>query len=95
MVMGPIPGELPPSTGWVLGEFVGYDDDEALEAALFDLDQLEGIDQDLFERTLTPVYLESGQCYRAWVYVFPSDRLSRLEREATEMPDGDWSRYLA
>lgn len=95
MVMGPIPGELPPCTGWVTGEFIGYEDDEAMDAALFDLDQLEETDQGLFERTLTPVYLEGGQVYRAWVYVFPNDRVSRLEREATEIPDGDWSGYLS
>jgi hypothetical protein len=26
--------------------------------------------------------------------VFPADRLLRLEREAVELPDGDWSAYL-
>lgn len=94
MVAGPIPGILPPSTGWVRGEFVGYEDEADLEAALENLDQLEGVAEDLFERRLLPVLLDSGAHYVAWVYVFPADRLPRLEREGIELADGDWAGYL-
>jgi gamma-glutamylcyclotransferase (GGCT)/AIG2-like uncharacterized protein YtfP len=78
----------------VVGDFVGYEDAQALEGAAQDLDPLEDVDGGLFERRLLPVILESGHRYQAWVYVFPEDRLGRLERDAVELPDGDWQRYL-
>jgi gamma-glutamylcyclotransferase (GGCT)/AIG2-like uncharacterized protein YtfP len=77
-----------------VGEFVGYEDEEALEAALADLDQLEDVDGDLFQRTVQPVILDSGHRYAAWVYVFPADRLLRLQREGLELPSGNWKMYL-
>jgi hypothetical protein len=40
------------------------------------------------------VLLDSGHTYAAWAYVFPGERLLRLEREAVELPDGDWGPYL-
>jgi len=40
------------------------------------------------------VLLDSGHRYEAWVYVFPEDRLPRLEHEAVELPFGDWGEYL-
>ena len=94
MVSGAIPGVLPPGSGWVLGEFVGYEDEGSLESALDNLDQLEGVPEGRFERGVVPVLLESGQTYAAWAYVFPVDRLLRLEREGVELLDGDWGRYL-
>jgi gamma-glutamylcyclotransferase (GGCT)/AIG2-like uncharacterized protein YtfP len=73
---------------------VGYEDEESLWAALADLDQLEDVDGGLFQRLVLPVVLDSGHRYGAWVYVFPPDRLPRLEREGVELPLGDWKRYL-
>jgi gamma-glutamylcyclotransferase (GGCT)/AIG2-like uncharacterized protein YtfP len=88
------PQELPPGPGWVTGEFIGYGDDLELESAVADLDALEDVDGGLFERRLLPVLLTSGHRYQAWVYVFPEDRLARLEREGIELPGGDWRAYL-
>jgi gamma-glutamylcyclotransferase (GGCT)/AIG2-like uncharacterized protein YtfP len=79
----------------VVGEFVGYEDERALENALQDLDQLEDVEGGLYERRVLPVLLDSGHRYEAWVYVFPEDRLPRLEREGVELPDGDWRDYLS
>ena len=94
MVSGAIPETLPPGPGWVAGEFVGYEDESDLESALENLDQLEGVAEGLFGRQMVPVLLESGQTYAAWAYVFPVERLPRLEREGIELPDGDWAGYL-
>jgi len=94
MVPGAIPEALPPGSGWVVGEFIGYEDEEDLESALDNLDQLEGVAEGQFERKMVPVLLESGQTYAAWAYVFPVERLPRLGREGIELPDGDWSGYL-
>ncbi len=88
------PGAPPPGCGWVTGEFVGYDDEAVLEAALMDLDQIKGVEEELFLRTALPVLLDGGQRYTAWAYVFPQDRLQTLERHATEIPGGDWGGYL-
>ena len=88
------PAEPPPGPGWVVGDFVGYDDEDDLESALADLDPLEGVEEGLFTREILPVRLEGGQRYHAWVYVFHVERLPRLEREAVELPDGDWADYL-
>ena len=89
------PADPPPGPGWVVGEFAGYEDEEALESALGDLDQLEDVAGDLFQRQVVPVVLASGHRYGAWAYVFPPDRLPRLEREGVELPSGDWEAYLA
>ncbi|HJW73659.1 MAG TPA: gamma-glutamylcyclotransferase family protein [Geothrix sp.] len=94
LVPGAEPSQAPPGPGWVLGDFVGYDDDADLESALADLDPLEGVEEDLFTREILPVTLVGGQTYSAWVYMFHVERLPRLEREATELPDGDWAPYL-
>lgn len=94
MIAGPIPADLPPSAGWVVGDFVGYEDEEDLDAALANLDQLEGVAEDQFERRLLPVLLDSGQTYVAWVYVFAVDRLLRMEREGVELANGDWAPYF-
>ena len=88
------PTEGPPGSGWVTGEFAGYEDEAALACALEDLDQLEDVAGDLFQRVLLPVVLASGHRYEAWAYVFPADRLPRLEREGVELPSGDWNAYL-
>lgn len=77
------------------GEFIGCEGEEELESALDNLDQLEGVSEGQFERKLIPVLLESGQAYAAWAYVFPVERVARLEREGLELPDGDWSKYLS
>jgi gamma-glutamylcyclotransferase (GGCT)/AIG2-like uncharacterized protein YtfP len=95
MVEGVEPLSSPPASGWVTGEFIGYEDDEELESALTDLDQLEEVGQGMFFRKVIPVLLDSGHHYSAWVYLFPKDRLRRLEKEATELPNGDWAAYLA
>lgn len=94
LVPGPLPPALPPGPGWVCGEFVGYEDGADLDAALADLDPLEGVEEGLFSRELLPVVLEGGQRYLAWGYVFHVERLPRLEREAVELPGGDWADYL-
>lgn len=90
----PEPSSLPPGPGWVTGEFVGYDGMEALEAALSDLDALQDVEGDLFTRRVLPVMLDSGLRYGAWVYLFETDRLPQLERQAVELADGDWAPYL-
>ncbi len=88
------PDPAPPGEGWVTGEFVGYEDEEALAAAVADLDPLEGVEEENCLRQVVPVVLDSGHRYAAWAYVFPEDRLPRLLREATELTDGDWAPYL-
>lgn len=94
-VTGPEPPALPPGPGWIRGEFVGYEDDIDLLRALEDLDALEGVAEGLFLRRIVPVHLaHGGHRYQAWAWLFPNDRLPRLEREALELPDGDWSPYL-
>ena len=95
MVATEEPSLPPPAPGWVTGEFAGYEDEAALENALGDLDQLEDVAGDLFQRVLLPVVLASGHHYGAWAYVFPADRLGRLEREGVELSSGDWNAYLA
>lgn len=94
LVPGPEPVTQPPNPGWVVGDFVGYEDPADLEAALADLDALEGVEEDRFDRVLLPVLLEGGHRYLAWTYVFHVERLPRLERHAIELLDGDWARYL-
>jgi len=94
LVPGAEPGAPPPGQGWVRGDFVGYEDSAELDSALADLDPLEGVEEGLFTREILPVALEGGQRYFAWVYVFHVERLPRLEREALEIPDGDWAPYL-
>lgn len=94
LVPGTIPDALPPGPGWAFGEFVGYDDEADLEAAVENLDALEGVAEDRTERRLLPVLLEGGQVYKAWAWVHPEDRLPRLEREALELKGGDWKDYL-
>lgn len=86
--------EPPPGPGWVRGDFVGYGDEADLAAALADLDGLLGVEEGRFSREILPVALEGGHRYRAWVHVFPVERLPRLEKEAVELPDGDWTAYL-
>jgi gamma-glutamylcyclotransferase (GGCT)/AIG2-like uncharacterized protein YtfP len=95
LVPGPEPGSPPPGAGWVVGEFVGYGDEEGLEVALADLDQVEDVEGGLYVRRLLPIILDSGDRYVAWVYLFENDRLIQLERRAVELPSGDWSPYLA
>lgn len=94
LVPGPEPPAPPPGPGWVVGDFVGYEDPAELEAALADLDALEGVEEDRFSRVLLPVVLQGGHRYTAWAHVFHVERLPRLERMATELPDGDWGPYL-
>ncbi len=94
MVAQDEPEQPPPGPGWVVGDFVGYEDEEALENAVADLDPLEDVEGGLFSRITVPVILDSGHRYAAWVYVFPADRLGRLERDGVELPAGDWKGYL-
>ena len=94
LVPGEEPASPPPGPGWVRGDFVGYADEPDLLSALEDLDALEGIEEGRFHRELLPVRLEGGQRYQAWVHLFHVERLTRLEREAIELPDGDWAPYL-
>lgn len=95
LVPGPEPGTPPPSPGWVAGAFVGYGDEGELEAALADLDPLEGVEEGRCVRRVLPVVLESGVRYHAWVHLLEADSLPQLERHAVELPDGDWGPYLA
>jgi gamma-glutamylcyclotransferase (GGCT)/AIG2-like uncharacterized protein YtfP len=94
MVPCVIPETRPPGPGWVVGAFIGYEDEVDLDSALDNLDQLIGVTEGRFERKMIPVLLESGQTYAAWAYVFPVERLPRLEREGAELLDGDWGPYL-
>ncbi len=94
LVPGPEPPAPPPGPGWVVGDFVGYGDPADLEAALADLDPLQGVEEDRFSRVLLPVVLEGGHHYHAWAWVFHVERLPRLERGATEVLSGDWGPYL-
>ncbi len=94
LVPGPEPAAPPPGPGWVVGDFVGYGDAAELEAALADLDALEGVEEDRFSREILPVVLLGGHRYLAWAHVFHVERLPRLERHATELTDGDWGPYL-
>ncbi len=94
LVAGAAPADPPPGPGWVRGDFVGYGDPGELDAALADLDALEGVEEDRVSRAILPVVLEGGHRYRAWAYLFHVERLPRLEREAMELPDGDWAPYL-
>jgi len=94
LVPGREPEVPPPGAGWVRGDFVGYEDEGELESALADLDALLGVEEGLFTRAVLPVILEGGHRYRAWVHVFHVERLPRLEKEALELPDGDWAPYL-
>lgn len=93
MVAGAEPAGLQ-EPGWVCGDFVGYEDQHELEAALEDLDALEGVDQGLFTREILPVVLAGGHRYLAWAYLFHVERLPRLEREAIAVTGGDWAPYL-
>jgi hypothetical protein len=90
----PPPQTAPPGPGWVVGEFVGYEDPESLQQAVENLDSLLGIEEGRSLRLPVPVLLEGGQVYKAWAWVFHVERLPRLEREAVEILDGDWSPYL-
>jgi gamma-glutamylcyclotransferase (GGCT)/AIG2-like uncharacterized protein YtfP len=94
LVPGPVPATPPPDPGWVRGDFAGYEDEGDLESALADLDPLKGVEEGLFTRALLPVLLEGGHRYTAWAYVFHVERLPRLERDALEVPHGDWAPYL-
>jgi gamma-glutamylcyclotransferase (GGCT)/AIG2-like uncharacterized protein YtfP len=94
LVPGDIPAALPPGPGWVAGEFVGYEDPAALDAAVENLDALEGTAEDRAERRLLPVLLEGGQVYKAWAWILSAEHLPRLEREALELKSGDWKAYL-
>jgi gamma-glutamylcyclotransferase (GGCT)/AIG2-like uncharacterized protein YtfP len=94
LVPGEEPGTSPPGPGWVRGDFVGYEDEAILESALADLDPLESVEEGLFTREVRPVLLEGGHRYLAWVYLFHVERLPRLQREAIEVPGGDWAAYL-
>lgn len=92
LVPGPVPPALPPGPGWVAGDFVGYGDGGELETALADLDAL--ATEAGGEARLLPVLLEGGAAYTAWAWVFPVEHLPRLEREALEVPEGDWAAWL-
>lgn len=94
LVAGSPPPAPPPGPGWVTGEFVGYETEQDLDGALADLDPIEGVEEGLFTREILPVRLEGGQRFLAWTYVFHVERLPRLERDAVELPDGDWATYL-
>lgn len=95
LVLTDPPSYLPPGEGWVAGEYVGYEDEASLQAALADLDPLEDVEGGLYFRTVRPVQLESGLILPAWVYAFPDERLAQLRRDAVALPSGDWSPYLA
>ncbi|HJV90401.1 MAG TPA: gamma-glutamylcyclotransferase family protein [Holophagaceae bacterium] len=92
LVPGDIPGALPPGPGWVVGDFIGYDDEDALQRALADLDALAS--EAGAEARLLPVLLEGGATFVAWTWAFHMEHLPRLEQEATEIPGGDWGPWL-
>jgi len=73
---------------------VGYEDEAELDAALADLDPLEGVEEGLFIRELLPVILEGASGTWPGSTCFHMERLPRLEREAVEIPGGDWAPYL-
>ncbi|MBI3131881.1 MAG: gamma-glutamylcyclotransferase [Acidobacteria bacterium] len=92
LVPGEIPPALPPGPGWVVGDFIGYEDEAALARALADLDAIAS--EAGAEARLLPVILEGGATYVAWAWTFHMEHLPRLEREATEIPGGDWADWL-
>ncbi len=92
LVPGSIPPALPPGPGWVVGDFIGYDDEEALQRALADLDAVAS--EAGAEARLLPVLLEGGATYVAWAWTFHMEHLPKLEKEATEIPGGDWAAWL-
>lgn len=92
LLPGEIPPALPPGAGWVLGDFVGYGDEAELQAALSDLDAL--ATEAGGEARLLPVLLEGGATYTAWAWTFPVEQAARLEKEALEVPGGDWAAWL-
>lgn len=94
LVPCPPPEAPPPGSGWVVGEFVGYEDSTSLHQAVENLDALLGAQEERYSRAPIVVMLEGGQIYKAWAWVFHVERLPRLEREAVEIQDGDWSPYL-
>ncbi len=94
MVCGPAPTALPPAPGWVRGEYVGYEDAQALQGALEDLDVLEDVAGGLFIRYVRPVLLDRGPILAAWVYTFPEERLEVLNKDNIEIMSGDWSPHL-
>lgn len=94
LIAGPELETTPPGPGWVEGEFVGYGDEAELDSALADLDQLQDVEGGLFVRCVLPIVLDSGLRYGAWVHLFEADRLLQLERQAVELPQGDWASYL-
>ncbi len=66
----------------------------APEPTLAMLDEVEGFDpsgpeRSLFERRRTQVRLEAGTELTAWVYFYRRPLLN-----ATEIPDGDYARYV-
>ncbi len=92
LVASSIPPALPPGPGWVAGTFVGYGDEADLARALADLDALAA--EGGGEARLLPVLLEGGATYVAWAWTLDPDHLTRLSREAVELPEGDWGAYL-
>lgn len=92
LVPGDIPPALPPGPGWVVGAFIGYDDEGALARALADLDALAS--EAGAEARLLPVLLEGGATFVAWTWAFHMEHLPRLEQEAMELPGGDWAAWL-
>lgn len=92
LVPGAIPPALPPGSGWVTGDFVGYGDEADLLSALSDLEAL--ATEAGGEARMIPVLLEGGATYTAWAWVFPVEQCSRLELEAVEVPSGEWTPWL-
>ena len=71
---------------------MAYGDEAGLSQALADLDAL--ATEAGGEARLLPVLLEGGATYTAWVWAFPVEQLPRLEKEALEVPGGDWAAWL-
>jgi gamma-glutamylcyclotransferase (GGCT)/AIG2-like uncharacterized protein YtfP len=87
---GPYPAmTLETEAGQVRGEFVKVSDEPT---ALQHLDWLEGYKpgrpDNLYDRTIVPVRLDSGEVKMAWVYHMPPDKAAQRGRA---VPSGEWN----
>ena len=74
------------------GDLVAFHEEDIPEV-LDRLDRLEGFRgpgsrDNLYDRVLVEATTEAGETVKAWAYVWPEDRLHRIE--SRPIPSGDW-----